>query len=252
VNGTFIFMGYMIECDEGLKRKADNVMRRNWTFFLHHRRQVRMKKGSTTRRRHLSHARRLPLLSLPVFRHPPTAKMMSLVASPVVVARAAAPKRTARKPTAAIAQASVSVSSAGAKKIAFVGAVSLAMSASPALAAMELAFPAPQAQEIAMVADADDEKKAARKAAAAALAASLQKDFVAKVASEGKVVTSGTKPEKTKNLSFTGPSLSAPSFSNPFGGEKKAADSPAAPAAPVAAKEVSHSVRSARRPPAQT
>jgi len=163
--------------------------------------------------------------------------MMSLVASPVVVARAAAPKRTARKPTAAIAQASVSVSSAGAKKIAFVGAVSLAMSASPALAAMELAFPAPQAQEIAMVADADDEKKAARKAAAAALAASLQKDFVAKVASEGKVVTSGTKPEKTKNLSFTGPSLSAPSFSNPFGGEKKAADSPAAPAAPVAAKE---------------
>lgn len=164
--------------------------------------------------------------------------MMSLVATPVVAARVTAPKKAARKMTV-----KASMASDGAKSAAIAGAVSLTMMAQPAVAAIEYAFPAPAAQEIAMVADAGED--AAKKARAKALALSLQSDLVAKDAQEGKIVTYGVSPTKTKNLaspSAPSASISAPSFSLPkLGGGEKAA--PTAQAAPAAKSEVSSRAR---------
>lgn len=128
--------------------------------------------------------------------------MMSLVSTPVVVARAAAPKKVARKIQA-------KASAEGASKSAVAGALALTLLAEPALA---------QVQEISVIADAD------KKAAAAALAASLGADLEAK-----KNVSMAKAPAKTKNLAIGLPSFSAPKISLPSGG--------GAPAAKKAPKE---------------
>lgn len=165
--------------------------------------------------------------------------MMSLVATPVVAARVTAPKKAARKMTV-----KASMASDGAKSAAIAGAVSLTMVAQPAVAAIEYAFPVPAAQEIAMVADAGDD--AAKKAKAKALALSLQNDLVAQDAKEGKIVTYGVNPTKTKNLAFApSASISGPSFSLPKlgGGEKKAPNVKGEQAAPAPKSEVSSRAR---------
>ena len=111
---------------------------------------------------------------------------MSLVSTPVVVARAAAPKKVARKIQA-------KASAEGASKSAVAGALA-------------------QVQEISVIAEAD------KKAAAAALAASLGADLEAK-----KNVSMAKNPAKTKNLAIGLPSFSAPKISLPSGGGAPAA-----------------------------
>jgi hypothetical protein len=145
--------------------------------------------------------------------------MMSLVATPVVVSRVAAPKRAARKTIVAKASAG-----SNAKSAAVAGAVSLMLVAQPALAAMEMAFPTPAAQEIAMVADAGED--AAKKARAKALAASLNAELQAKDLAEGKKVSIGAlgvpqRPDKVKSLAA--PSVPKVDWRIGFNsGEKKA------------------------------
>lgn len=150
--------------------------------------------------------------------------MMSLVATPVVTARVTAPKAAARKTTMTVKAAS-HVNSG--KSAAIAGAVSLTLCAQPALAAMELAYPVPAAQEIAMVADAGED--AAKKAKAKALALSLQSALVEQDAKEGKIVTAGnasaSNPANAKVKQLAAPSLGG--FSLPGGG----GGSKAAPAA---------------------
>ena len=135
---------------------------------------------------------------------------MSLVSTPVVVARAAAPKKVARKIQA-------KASAEGASKSAVAGALALTLLAEPALA---------QVQEISVIADAD------KKAAAAALAASLGADLEAK-----KNVSMAKAPAKTKNLAIGLPSFSAPKISLPSGGgapaAKKEKASPSEATSPV-------------------
>jgi hypothetical protein len=131
--------------------------------------------------------------------------MMSLVSTPVVVARAAAPKKVQRKIQA-------KASAEGASKTAVAGALALTLLAQPALA---------QVQEISVIADGD------KKAAAAALAASMGADLEAK-----KNVSMAKNPAKTKNLAIGLPSFSAPKISLPSGGGAPAAKAPKEKAAP--------------------
>ena len=130
--------------------------------------------------------------------------MMSLVSTPVVVARAAAPKKVQRKIQA-------KASAEGASKTAVAGALALTLLAQPALA---------QVQEISVIADGD------KKAAAAALAASMGAELEAK-----KNVSMAKNPAKTKNLAIGLPSFSAPKISLPSGGAP-AAKAPKEKAAP--------------------
>lgn len=136
---------------------------------------------------------------------PKKRKMMSLVSTPVVVARAAAPKKVQRKIQA-------KASAEGASKTAVAGALALTLLAQPALA---------QVQEISVIADGD------KKAAAAALAASMGADLEAK-----KNVSMAKNPAKTKNLAIGLPSFSAPKISLPSGGGAPAAKAPKEKAAP--------------------
>ena len=136
---------------------------------------------------------------------------MSLVSTPVVVARAAAPKKVQRKIQA-------KASAEGASKTAVAGALALTLLAQPALA---------QVQEISVIADGD------KKAAAAALAASMGQELEAK-----KNVSMAKNPAKTKNLAIGLPSFSAPKISLPSGGGAPAAKAPKEKAAPGEAKKV--------------
>ena len=130
--------------------------------------------------------------------------MMSLVATPVVAARVAAPKKVR---TQTVAKAS---SADQAKSSAVAGALALTMLAQPALAMNELG----------QIAD----KQADAKALAAAQFAELQTKKKAP-----------TPEKKTKNLAAGVPSFSLPSFSAPSvgGGSKSAPAVKAAPKAPV-------------------
>ena len=130
--------------------------------------------------------------------------MMSLVATPVVAARVAAPKKVR---TQTVAKAS---SADQAKSSAVAGALALTMLAQPALAMNELG----------QIAD----KQADAKALAAAQFAELQVKKKAPAAAP-----------KTKNLAAGLPSLSLPSFSAPSvgGGSKAAPAVKAAKAAPA-------------------
>ena len=137
--------------------------------------------------------------------------MMSLVATPVVAARVAAPKKVR---TQTVAKAS---SADQAKSSAVAGALALTMLAQPALAMNELG----------QIAD----KQADAKALAAAQFAELQTKKKAP-----------TPEKKTKNLAAGVPSFSLPSFSAPSvgGGSKSAPAVKAAPKAPVEKLEVRH------------
>ena len=135
--------------------------------------------------------------------------MMSLVATPIVAARVAAPKKVR---TQTVAKAS---SADQAKSSAVAGALALTMLAQPALAMNELG----------QIAD----KQADAKALAAAQFAELQTKKKAP-----------TPEKKTKNLAAGLPSFSAPSFSAPSmgGGSKSAPAVKAAPKAPAEKIEV--------------
>jgi hypothetical protein len=137
--------------------------------------------------------------------------MMSLVATPVVAARVAAPKKVR---TQTVAKAS---SADQAKSSAVAGALALTMLAQPALAMNELG----------QIAD----KSADAKALAAAQFAELQTKKKAP-----------TPEKKTKNLAVGLPSLSLPSISAPSvgGGSKSAPKVKAAPKAPAEKIEVRH------------
>lgn len=139
--------------------------------------------------------------------------MMSLVATPVVAARVAAPKKTR---TQTVAKAS---SADQAKSSAVAGALALTMLAQPALAMNELG----------QIAD----KSADAKALAAAEFAELQTKKKAP-----------TPEKKTKNLAVGLPSLSLPSISAPSvgGGSKSAPKVKAAPKAPAEKIEVRHAI----------
>lgn len=135
--------------------------------------------------------------------------MMSLVATPIVAARVAAPKKVR---TQTVAKAS---SADQAKSSAVAGALALTMLAQPALAMNELG----------QIAD----KQSDAKALAAAEFAELQVKKKAPAA-----------PPKTKNLAAGLPSLSLPSISAPSvgGGSKSAPAVKAAKAAPAEKIEV--------------
>lgn len=135
--------------------------------------------------------------------------MMSLVATPIVAARVAAPKKVR---TQTVAKAS---SADQAKSSAVAGALALTMLAQPALAMNELG----------QIAD----KQADAKALAAAQFAELQTKKKAP-----------TPEKKTKNLAAGLPSLSLPSISAPSvgGGSKSAPAVKAAKAAPAEKIEV--------------
>ena len=135
--------------------------------------------------------------------------MMSLVATPIVAARVAAPKKVR---TQTVAKAS---SADQAKSSAVAGALALTMLAQPALAMNELG----------QIAD----KQADAKALAAAQFAELQVKKKAPTAAP-----------KTKNLAAGLPSLSLPSISAPSvgGGSKSAPAVKAAKAAPAEKIEV--------------
>ena len=139
--------------------------------------------------------------------------MMSLVATPVVAARVAAPKKVR---TQTVAKAS---SADQAKSSAVAGALALTMLAQPALAMNELG----------QIAD----KSADAKALAAAQFAELQTKKKAP-----------TPEKKTKNLAVGLPSLSLPSISAPSvgGGSKSAPKVKAAPKAPAEKIEVRHAI----------
>lgn len=131
--------------------------------------------------------------------------MMSLVSTPLSVARVAAPKKAIRKTVTAKASAADA-----AKSAAVAGALALTIAAQPALAL----------GEVAQIADAKG----------AELAASLNAELLAK-----KKVPAPVK--KTKNLAAGLPSLpSLPTFSAPSlpsGGGAKAPAAKAAPKAPA-------------------
>lgn len=135
--------------------------------------------------------------------------MMSLVATPVVAARVAAPKKVR---TQTVAKAS---SADQAKSSAVAGALALTMLAQPALAMNELGQIADKASDA--------------KALAAAQFAELQTKKKAP-----------TPEKKTKNLAVGLPSLSLPSISAPSvgGGSKSAPKVKAAPKAPAEKIEV--------------
>ena len=139
--------------------------------------------------------------------------MMSLVATPVVAARVAAPKKVR---TQTVAKAS---SADQAKSSAVAGALALTMLAQPALAMNELG----------QIAD----KSADAKALAAAQFAELQTKKKAP-----------TPEKKTKNLAVGLPSLSLPSISAPSvgGGSKSAPKVKAAPKAPAEKIEVRRAI----------
>ena len=146
--------------------------------------------------------------------HLPTTKMMSLVSTPIVAARVAAPKKAVRKTVTAKASASET-----AKSQAVAGALALTMLVQPAFAASELG----------QIADGD------KSAAAKDLAASLNAELLAKKKAPAPV-------KKTKNLAVGLPSLSLPSFSAPSlpsgGASKSAPKAKAAPKAPAEKIEV--------------
>ena len=140
--------------------------------------------------------------------------MMSLVSTPIVAARVAAPKKAVRKTVTAKASASET-----AKSQAVAGALALTMLVQPAFAASELG----------QIADGD------KSAAAKDLAASLNAELLAKKKAPAPV-------KKTKNLAVGLPSLSLPSFSAPSlpsgGASKSAPKAKAAPKAPAEKIEV--------------
>lgn len=135
--------------------------------------------------------------------------MMSLVSTPIVAARVAAPKKAVRKTVTAKASASET-----AKSQAVAGALALTMLVQPAFAASELG----------QIADGD------KSAAAKDLAASLNAELLAKKKAPAPV-------KKTKNLAVGLPSVSLPSFSAPSlpsgGASKSAPKAKAAPKAPA-------------------
>ena len=123
--------------------------------------------------------------------------MMSLVSTPVTLARVTAPKKAR---TQTVAKASVADA---AKSSAVAGALALTIMAQPALAMTE----------IGQIADKASDAKAI---AAAEYAELLNKKAAGKATAPG--------PTKTKNLAVGLPSLSLPSFSAPsVGGGSKAA-----------------------------
>ena len=139
---------------------------------------------------------------------------MSLVSTPIVAARVAAPKKAVRKTVTAKASASET-----AKSQAVAGALALTMLAQPAFAMSELG----------QIADGD------KSAAAKSLAEAEFAELLAKKKAPAPV-------KKTKNLAVGLPSFSAPSFSAPSlpsgGASKSAPKAKAAPAAPVEKIEV--------------
>ena len=141
-------------------------------------------------------------------------KMMSLVSTPIVAARVAAPKKAVRKTVTAKASASET-----AKSQAVAGALALTMLAQPAFAMSELG----------QIADGD------KSAAAKSLAEAEFAELLAKKKAPAPV-------KKTKNLAVGLPSFSAPSFSAPSlpsgGASKSAPKAKAAPKAPVEKIEV--------------
>ena len=112
---------------------------------------------------------------------------MSLVSTPIVAARVAAPKKAVRKTVTAKASASET-----AKSQAVAGALALTMLAQPAFAMSELG----------QIADGD------KSAAAKSLAEAEFAELLAKKKAPAPV-------KKTKNLAVGLPSFSAPSFSAP-------------------------------------
>ena len=113
--------------------------------------------------------------------------MMSLVSTPIVAARVAAPKKAVRKTVTAKASASET-----AKSQAVAGALALTMLVQPAFAASELG----------QIADGD------KSAAAKDLAASLNAELLAKKKAPAPV-------KKTKNLAVGPPPPSPPPLSPP-------------------------------------
>ena len=139
---------------------------------------------------------------------------MSLVSTPIVAARVAAPKKAVRKTVTAKASASET-----AKSQAVAGALALTMLAQPAFAMSELG----------QIADGD------KSAAAKSLAEAEFAELLAKKKAPAPV-------KKTKNLAVGLPSFSAPPSPPPLlpsgGASKSAPKAKAAPAAPVEKIEV--------------